>query len=74
MCKIKYSFCFSQFFQVLETFWMQHEFGGLRITGFLALPPNMNRFSNIKGEWMKLIGHQSLTREPNLSVRFKKQF
>lgn len=47
---------------------MPHEFGAIKITGFLALTPNVNRFSNAKGEWMKLIGHQSLNKEESLSV------
>ncbi|KAG8201331.1 hypothetical protein JTE90_016808 [Oedothorax gibbosus] len=53
---------------VLETFWMTNEFGAIRITGFLALTPNLNRFSNAKGEWMKLIGHQSLNRKEKLNI------
>ncbi|GFU56955.1 glutamate receptor 1 [Nephila pilipes] len=64
--KKNYNFLLSE--PTLEKFWTLHEFGALKITGFLALPPDYNRFKNEKEEWIKLLGNRSPNGDPDLSI------
>ncbi|GFY64030.1 glutamate receptor 4 [Trichonephila inaurata madagascariensis] len=64
--KKNYNFLLSE--PTLEKFWTLHEFGALKITGFLALPPDYNRLKNEKEEWIKLLGNRSPNGDPDLSI------
>ncbi|GFR12309.1 glutamate receptor 1, partial [Trichonephila clavata] len=64
--KKNYNFLLSE--PTLEKFWTLHEFGALKITGFLALPPDYNRVKNEKEEWIKLLGNRSPNGDPDLSI------
>ncbi|GBN39179.1 Glutamate receptor 1, partial [Araneus ventricosus] len=64
--KKNYQFLISE--PTLEKFWTLHEFGVLKITGFLALAPDFNRAKYIKEEWLKLLGNRSHDGEPDLNI------
>ncbi|KAF8791452.1 Glutamate receptor 1 like protein [Argiope bruennichi] len=64
--KKNYQFVLSE--PTLEKFWTLHEFGLLKITGFLALPPDFDRVNHIKEEWLKLLGNRSPDGEPDLTI------